>query len=125
MVLIVFAEIKILTEISKPCEGAKSNRQQFKKHIQGFAPLICAFSQNLYIMVIVYKVKEVKKVKSRKILKNDERKRSIFMNKKWKRTTVLGGLAVIVMVILRRRKKQLKLSENNIKIVREKKKKRQ
>ena len=31
-------------------------------------------------MVIVYKVKEVKKVKSRKILKNDERKRSIFMN---------------------------------------------
>lgn len=76
-------------------------------------------------MVIVYKVKEVKKVKSRKILKNDERKRSIFMNKKWKRTPVLGGLAVIVMVILRRRKKQLKLSENNIKIVREKKKKRQ
>ena len=59
-------------------------------------------------MVIVYKVKEVKKVKSRKILKNDERKRSIFMNKKWKRTTVLGGLAVIVMVILRKRKKQLK-----------------
>ena len=47
------------------------------------------------------------------------------MNKKWKRTTVLGGLAVIVMVILRSRKKQLKLSENNIKIVREKKKKRQ
>ena len=47
------------------------------------------------------------------------------MNKKWKRTTVLGGLAVIVMVILRTRKKQLKLSENNIKIVREKKKKRQ
>ena len=38
------------------------------------------------------------------------------MNKKWKRTTVLGGLAVIVMVILRRRKKQLKLSENNITI---------
>ena len=47
------------------------------------------------------------------------------MNKKWKRTTVLGGLAVIVMVILRRRKKQLKLRENNIKIVRENKKKRQ
>ena len=47
------------------------------------------------------------------------------MNKKWKRTTVLGGLAVIVMVILRRRKKQLKLSENNIKIVRENNKKRQ
>ena len=55
-------------------------------------------------MVIVYKVKEVKKVKSRKILKNDERKRSIFMNKKWKRTTVLGGLTVILMAILRRRK---------------------
>ena len=73
-------------------------------------------------MVIVYKVKEVKKVKSRKILKNDERKRSIFMNKKWKRTAVLGGLTVILMVILRRRKKQLKLGENNIKIVREKKK---
>ena len=47
------------------------------------------------------------------------------MNKKWKRTTVLGGLAVIVMFILSRRKKQFKLSENNIKIVREKKKKRQ
>lgn len=47
MVLIVFAEIKILTEISKPCEGAKSNRQQFKKHIQGFAPLICAFFQKI------------------------------------------------------------------------------
>lgn len=60
-------------------------------------------------MVIVYKVKEVKKVKSRKILKNDERKRSIFMNKKWKRTTVLGGLAVIVMVILRRRKKTIEI----------------
>ena len=47
------------------------------------------------------------------------------MNKKWKRTTVLGGLAVIVMVILRRRKKHLKLSEKNIKILREKNKKRQ
>ena len=47
------------------------------------------------------------------------------MNKKWKRTTVLGGLAVIVMVIFSRIKKQLKLSENNIKIVLEKKKKRQ
>ena len=76
-------------------------------------------------MVIVYKVKEVKKVKSRKILKNDERKRSIFMNKKWKRTTVLGGLTVILMAILSRRKKQFKLGENNIKIVCEKKKKRQ
>lgn len=38
------------------------------------------------------------------------------MNKKWKRTTVLGGLAVIVMVILRRRKKQLKLSETILKL---------
>ena len=47
------------------------------------------------------------------------------MNKKWKRTTVLGGLAVIVMVILRRRKKKFKFRENNIKIVRENKKKRQ
>ena len=40
------------------------------------------------------------------------------MNKKWKRTTVLGGLAVIVMVILWITKKHLKLSENNFKIVR-------
>ena len=47
------------------------------------------------------------------------------MNKKWKRTTVLGGLAVIVMVILRRTKKKLTWSENNIKIVRETNKKRQ
>ena len=47
------------------------------------------------------------------------------MNKKWKRTTVLGGLTVILMAILRRRKKQLKLGENNIKIVCEKNKKRQ
>ena len=47
------------------------------------------------------------------------------MNKKWKRTTVLGGLAFIVFFILSIIKKQLKLSENNIKIVREKNKKRQ
>ena len=47
------------------------------------------------------------------------------MNKKWKRTTVLGGLAVIVMVILSIIKKKLKLTQNIIKIVREKKKKRQ
>ena len=47
------------------------------------------------------------------------------MNKKWKRTTVLGGLAVIVRVILSLIKKKLKWIENNIKILREKNKKRQ
>ena len=91
--------IKILTKSSKPLRGCKKQQAavkfKIKRHIQG------RFSPDMCFF------------------------QKIFMNKKWKRTTVLGGLAVIVMVILRRRKKQLKLSENNIKIVREKKKKRQ
>ena len=31
------------------------------------------------------------------------------MNKKWKRTAVLGGLTVILMAILRRRKKTIEI----------------
>ena len=40
------------------------------------------------------------------------------MNKKWKRTTVLGGLALFVSLILCITKKQFNLSQKNIKILR-------